>query len=102
MPALPRAPLPRSAARSALSWRTVVVIAALLLRSPAAIDRQDRPGDGGCRAACEEQAQRGHFVDVHELLRWLRREQHVVHDLLFGDAARLRRVRDLPLDERRP
>ena len=57
--------------------------------------------DAGLVAA-QEQRERGDFLGRDEALGRLGGEQHVVHHLLAGQAARLHRVGDLVLDQRRP
>src|SRR5262245_47333811 len=71
------------------------------VRGPAAVDRQHRAGNRGRFVGAQERGQRSDLLDRDELARRLCREQHIAHDLLFGNAARLRGVRDLLFDERR-
>ena len=73
-----------------------------LLCGPAAVDRVIGAGDLGGVVAAEKQRERRHLVRGHELLGWLRFQQHVVDDLLLGQVACLHGFRDLVLDQRRP
>jgi hypothetical protein len=49
----------------------------------------------------QESDDAGHLLDSDELLRWLRRKQHLALHGLLGDAARLRGVGDLHLEGHR-
>src|SRR3984957_2443254 len=73
-----------------------------LLRGPTAVDRYVGAGDLGRRIRAEKDRQRRHLLDGDELLGGLRRQQHVVLDLLLGHVAGLHGFGNLLLDQRRP
>src|ERR1700740_2036791 len=73
-----------------------------LLRGPAAVDREVGAGDLRRVVAAEKQRQRRDLFGGDELLGRLRRQQHVVDDLLPGHVARLHGVGNLLLDQWRP
>src|SRR5229473_7353418 len=75
---------------------------ATLLRGPAAVDREVGAGDLGGVVATEKQRQGCDLLGGDELLGRLRRQQHVVDDLLLGHATRLHGLWNLVLDQRRP
>src|SRR5215204_1525096 len=70
--------------------------------SPAAVDRQRRPGDRSRGFAREEDRERADFLDGREALVRLLREKHVADHRLARDPMGLRLAFDLRLDERRP
>src|SRR5262245_65705451 len=68
-------------------------------RGPAAVDRKICAGNRLGRIGAKINSQVGDLVDSDEFLRWLRRQQHVALDLLFGHAAGGCGVRKLLFDE---
>src|ERR1700757_4377718 len=69
------------------------------MRSPAAVDRNDRAGDRRGFVTAEERDQGGDFLDGDETLGRLRGEEHVAHHRLLADATRPGLLRYLRLDE---
>ena len=72
------------------------------VRRPAAVDGQRGAGDRTSARAAQEDGERAKLLDFGKALVGLGREQHVADHLLAADAARLRGVVDLVLDQRRP
>ena len=71
------------------------------MRGPAAVDGQGGAGDRGGGVRAEEGGKGADLLGLDELLGRLRREHHLVDHLVLGDAARLRGIRDLLLDQGR-
>src|SRR5689334_20338518 len=69
---------------------------------PAPVHAEVRAGDRSGFVTAQEKRQRRDLFRSHEMLGRLGGEQHIVHDLLPGEVARLHRIRDLVLDELRP
>ena len=86
----------RASEQEASAWRQpqAAVQPPSMLRFAPVIDRG--------LVAAQEQRQRRDLLGRDEALGRLGGEQHVVHHLLAGQAARLHRVGDLVLDQRRP
>jgi hypothetical protein len=84
------------------AFQELVRISTALRGRPAAVDREVGAGDLRGVLAAQEQRQRSHLLDRDEFLRRLGREQDVVDHLIPIYVARLHRVRDLLLHQRRP
>lgn len=59
---------------------------------PTAVDGHHHARHGGRRIPCEKRRKRGHLIDGQESLGRLSLEQHLVDNLLPGDAARFSRT----------